>query len=334
MKTSSAKRRAPGSAHRLTWEIDVPLLTNPLMLMMMVKAFVLAGFIMWALVSFMFAVQGEWDLIGEMVPFAAAMTGGVLVIGFLATALIFRNRMRFRFTLDDDAARCDRIDRRARVTDALAIGLGTLAGKPGAVGAGLLSSASSSVHVAWSSVARITTHPSIHAIALHNVWRTTAVIYSPADRWETVLATVRDHVERAAHPTRPNPIPRLLLRTALAIVACVPLFNLPAKIDLLAPLLVLCFALASIWLLPVLAWVIPGGLAFIGYAEAVAVTKPFRSYLTGEMIRPLDIFGGDDWAMTAMAAAGVTYLLWLTWSLLTGRIVSGLAGDLTEMGDD
>lgn len=334
MTRSSEKPSATTSPTALAWEIDVPLLTNPLMLTMMFKVFVLVGFLAWGLLAFLFAMQGDWRSIGETGLFVLAITAGVLVVGFLATALIFRNRMRFRFTLDDDAATCDRIDRRARTTDALAVGLGVLAGKPGAVGAGLLSSASSRIRVAWSSVARLTTHPSMHAIGLHNVWRTTAVIYCPADRWETVLATVQTHVKRAAHPTRPNPIPRLLLRTVLAIVACVPLFDLPVKIDLFAPFLVLCFTLAAIWLLPFLAWIVLGGLGFIAYAAAISATTPFRSYITHEMIRPIDVFSDASWVATAMAIGGVAYLVWLSWSLLTGRIQSGLAADLIEMDDD
>jgi hypothetical protein len=331
MPRSSAKQ----SSTPIIWEIDVPLLTNPLVLGSTIRGFLLAGAMMWALLAFLFAVQGEWDVIGTMAIFSFGLTGVMVVVGLLGTGLVLGNRMRFRFTVDAKGATCDRIDRRAAATDRLAMLVGLLAGKPGVVGAGMLSASQATTRVAWSSVARATPHPRMHAIGLHNVWRTTAVLYCPPERFEEILATVRERIAGAARSTRRNPLPGLLVRTLLVVLACLPLFTLPVKIDLFAPIFVLCFALAAVWLVPVLAWAVFGGLGFVAYAAVVSALKPFKSWISGEMIHPYDVFFPDDWLRFGLAVAGAAYLVWLSIRLLRGRIEAGLAGDLAESeGDD
>lgn len=331
------KRSRPRSSRlntgAISWEIDVPLLGNRLIVLAVAKAFFLAAFLMWALLAFLFAVQGEWDLIATMALFVFAITAGVVAIGLLAAALIFRNRLHYRFVLDDDGATCERADRRAARVDLLAVVLGTLSGRPGVVGSGLLSAAQASIHASWGSVARVTPHPSLHALSLANVWRTTVVLYCPAERWAEILAFVVARTAGNTVPRRKNPVPRLLLRTALVIVASTPLFLLPERIDLFAPLFVLCFALASVWLLPVLAWAVFAGLLAVAVEAVLAAAKPFRSMITGEMLRAWDVFGTDDWIGYALALAGAAWLVRLGVMLLTGRVVSALAGDFAEMDD-
>jgi len=206
MPRSSAKH----SPTSITWEIGVPLLTNSLVLGPTIKGFLLAGTSMWALLAFLFAVQGKWDLIGTMAIFCFVLTGVVTIVGLLGTALVFGNRMRFRFTVDAKGATSDRIDRRAAVTDGSAMLFGLLARKPGVAGAGMLSASQATTRVAWSSVARVRPHPWMHAIGLHNVWRATAVLYCPPDRFDEILAAVRKRAEEAIPSRRRNPLPGLL----------------------------------------------------------------------------------------------------------------------------
>jgi hypothetical protein len=330
MPRSSAQH----STTPITWEIDVPLLTNPLVVGPTIKGFLIAGTMMWALLAFLFAVQGEWDLIGTMAIFSFGLTAVMVVVGLIGTVFVLGNRMRFRFTVDAKGATSDRIDRRAAATDKLAMLFGLLAGKPGAVGAGMLSASQATTRVAWSSVARVKPHPRMHAIGLHNVWRTTAVLYCPADRFDEILATVRTRTGEASPSRRRNPLPGLLLRTALVVLACLPLFTLPTKIDLFAPIFVQCFALASVWLVPQLAWAVFGGLGAVAFAAVVAAQKPFKSWITGEMIHPYDVYFPDDWLRIGLAVAGAAYLVWLGIRLLRGRVEAGLAGDLAEAEND
>jgi hypothetical protein len=317
----------------MKWERDVPILTNGLVLSSIVKVFVMAALLMIGLVGFLFAIQGDWRLIGPLATFVAMIDGGVLIIGTFAAALIYGNRLRYRFSVDDKAAVCERIDRRATIVGQLTILLGVVLGKPGAAGVGLISESTTQTSVGWSSVVRVTEHRGAHAIALRNTWRTTLILFCTPENYDAVLARVKAAHLAKAPRQRATPLPRLLLRTALVAVACIPLFKLPAPIDPFTPYFVLCFALASVWLIPLLAWVVLGGLAVIAGMAVLAGLAPYTSYITHETMRRYDIFSGDDWAIATLALLGAAYLVWLSVALLRGRVQSGLMGDLIDMED-
>ena len=325
----------PGSIHApaLKWERDVPILTNWLVLSSIVKVFVLAALLMIGLVGFLFALQGDWRLIGPLATFVAVIDGGLLVIGALAAALIYGNRLRYRFSVDDKAAECERIDRRATIVGRLTFLLGLVLGKPGAVGVGLISESTTQTSANWASVVRVTEHRGAHAIALRNTWRTTLILFCEPENYDAVLARVKAAHLAKAPRQRANPLPRLMLRTALVAAACIPLFKLPAPIDLFAPFFVLCFALASVWLIPLLAYAVLGGLTFITGTAVLAALAPYTSYITHETMRRYDIFNGDDWAIATLALLGDAYLVWLSVALLRGRVLSGLMSDLIDMED-
>jgi hypothetical protein len=317
----------------LKWERDVPILTNWLVLSSIFKVFVLAGLLMIGLIGFLFGIQGDWRLIGPLAKFVLVIDGGVLVFGTLAAALIYGNRLRYRFSVNDKAAVCERIDRRATFVGRLTILLGAVLGKPGAVGVGLISESTTQTSANWTSVVSVVEHRSAHAIALRNTWRTTLILFCTPENYDAVAARVQAAHRVKAPRRRANPLPRLMLRTALVAVACIPLFKLPAAIDLFTPFLVLCFALASVWLIPLLAWVVLGGLAFVIGAAVLAALAPYTSFITHETMRRYDIFSGDDWAIITLALLGAAYLVWLSLELLRGHIQSGLMGDLIDMED-
>lgn len=146
---------SPGTSGRLQWETDVPVLTHPLVLAGIVKTFGLAGAALWMLLSFMFLLQGDLALIPQTGLFVAALACGVMVLGGLAAALVYRNRVHVRFTIGQKGARSEMLDKRVRRVNRLAMLLGLLTGKAGAVGAGLIGEANATTNVAWASVASV-----------------------------------------------------------------------------------------------------------------------------------------------------------------------------------
>lgn len=103
-----------------------------------------------------------------------------------------------------------------------------------------------------------------------------------------------------------------LWRSAMVMVATVPLFLLPYNIavNFLAPLLVLCLALATIWRFPQLGW------AVIAMIVGIAIAALFNG-----LTLMLSLFGEGlsnpvldvaDWAMLAAALAGASYLVRLS----------------------
>lgn len=319
----------------LEWTLDVPVVTHPLMLAGYVKIFGLTALLMGALLSFLMVMTHSPDAIPAMLLLTGATTGGLFVVGLLASALIYKNRMSMRFRLDAEAAETEIIDRRARAVATATIVLGTFAGKPGAVGTGLISASDSHRRAAWRGIVSARFHPKHNAISLMNAWRTVMVLFCTPANYAEVAACVEAGMRRhpATASSKRNPVPQLLLHTTLVVAAMVPLFTLPhpVEIDLFLPLLTLCFALASLWLIPVMAWVMFGGLGLIGAHTLLMALDERRSMIDGSLYRAYAVLSGDDIAHLVAAAIGTAYLVWLGLGLLRGRIAAGLAGDMAKL---
>ncbi len=319
------------------WEIEVSILGRRTMVLGLVKMFGIAGLIMWALLVFLFAVQGEWKQIWPITQLVAMVMGGITVLTLIATVLVLGNRMRMRYRLDDDGITADVLDRRVKAAQTLAIIGGVLAGKPGAVGSGLISRSRNTEHTVWSAVARVDLHEGDHAVGLRNEWRTMMLVYCRPEEWrgvadEIAAAVARDRARRPVD-TRGNPAPMLLLLTVVTIVATIPFFVLPHEVggDVFAALLVLAFAVTSIWLLPIFAWVTWAGLAWIIGLGVYKGLLPYHSQFGGGVYPHWQLMSDDDWAILVAAGLGLLWHLWLGRRLLTGRIESALAGDEARM---
>jgi hypothetical protein len=329
----------PKDAPDLHWEMAVPLVTHPLMLAGILKAFTLAAVMMSLLLSFLMAVTGGTDTIPMMIALSFGTAGALLVVGLAASAIIYGNRMHMRFSLDQHAARAEVTDTRAKAVSIAAIALGALAGKPGAVGTGLITLSDRDRRAAWRGVVSVKYHPRFKAVSLSNAWRTVMILFCTDDNYEAVAAYVGAAVTQhpVAAAARTNPLPKLLLHTGLIILACVPLFSFdhPLKIDIFVPLLVLCFALAMLWLIPLMAYVVWAGLGYlavvIGLQLMAERTSSFRSLGN---YRAYDVLSGDDITMLVAAALGAAYLIWLSRGLMSGRIRAALAGDMADLDDD
>lgn len=326
-------KSCPSGFAPIQWEIDVPILTHPLILLSFAKVFAISGFLMWALMSFVFVVNGEYRQIVDMAALTTMIVAGLMIASALVMLAICRNHFHMRFTLGDEAAVAEMLDGRAKRANRLAIVVGVLAGKPGAVGAGLIGEAGASTRVAWPSVVSLRFYPRWGVIALRNVWRTTMLVFCSPEDYERI----REFVEaaHAAYPAkqRRNPVPALAVRTVLTLVACIPLFNLPVKIDLFAPFFTLCFALASVWLIPHLSWAVLLGLGGTAWPLLVGATAPHQPLFSQQTMSRYQVFSGDDIAMLIFAALGALYLVGQSVALLRGRWSSGLADDLMEMED-
>jgi hypothetical protein len=335
--TEAATPEAPQKGMR--WEIDVPLVTHPLMLAGYVKIFGLTGILMGIFLSFLMAVTGSLDAIPMVWMMSGGISAGLFVVGLLASALIYGNRMRMRFKLDADQAGAEIIDRRSKTVSIAAIVLGVLARKPGAVGAGLIGATDTERTAAWRGIVSAKFYPRHHAISLRNSWRTVIILFCSPANYERAAAFVRQAMTR--NPTREgartNPLPKLFLHTGLIFAAMLPFFLLdsPLKVELFAVIFTLCFALASLWLIPHLCFATFLGLGVMAAQIAASSMEQRRSMFSpGNLYRAYEVMSGDDWAQLALGGAGAAYLIWLSLGLLRGRINSGLAGDMAALEDD
>lgn len=320
----------------IAWRIDVSLLGQPSMVGMFVKVMLISAGIMGGLLAFMSIAVGNGKAVVPMLELTAISIGVISVILLFVIIVIFRNRMSMIYVLDEGGAKSAVADRRARVGANVALIAGALTGKPGLAGAGLLSNASSQQEIAWHAVRGVAYSPRWRTIKLANNWRWAMVLYCLPDNYEAVAALVRRAA--AAQPPRAakNPLPGLLLRTLIVILASLPLFALPTpvKVDAFVPLLALCFGLASVWFLPIFGWVVIGCVAFIVAQAALHGLQPYHSRVSDETFPLIGLMAGDDWIGVFIAGVGALALVWLSLALVRGRYASALACDISEMSLD
>jgi hypothetical protein len=253
--------------------------------------------------------------------------------------LVFGNRLRTRFTVSDDGVRCESLDRTARASSRAALVAGIITGRPGAAGSGLLAMTQEDQTLRWRGAFSASADAGRHTIALRNRWRTLLTVYCSAENFQAVRARVERHM--AAHGTAaraqgPSRLRAYLRDTALAVLASLPLL-LADRVygyGLLLPLLLMCFAVATVWFVRHLAWVTLLCGAGLAGAIVLAALAPRASVFSGHGTRPrYEWLSGDDWALTAAGVAGLAYLAWQAVRVLRRRVQPALEADLGDGGD-
>ena len=110
----------------LVWDMEIPLLTSRDILGGVLKAFLVALLIMGGLMTVIFGSRGDWHDIAPILGMLALVTGGLLGVTALVMALVFRNRIRVRYTLGSEGIRFELTDTTARTTNRLLLWLGIL----------------------------------------------------------------------------------------------------------------------------------------------------------------------------------------------------------------
>jgi hypothetical protein len=245
-----------------------------------------------------------------------------------------------RYTLSASGLLLETTSRAAKVSNRAAIVVGVLSGKPGVAGSGLLAASQETQEVKWRGAFRAVYRPGSHMILLKGAWRTLMLVQCTPENYAEVAEKVAGYVKRRGAEKRvaaqASPLPGYLLRSVATVIACVPLFLLADEyhLDLFMPIFILCFALATVWLLPVLAWAVLGGLAAYAVEFAVAMLEERTSmFEPGQTYLRFEVLSGDDWAfLGVVVGAGVAWLVWLSVSALRGRVGSALSSDQTDMG--
>jgi hypothetical protein len=327
------------SNRQITWDTDIPLVTNGYMLRTMLKVTLGSGVLVGALVSLMLGVQGDWSLIPSILAMFFAAGMGFFAISVLIMWLVFGNHFRVRFTVGATGVRYESLDRASKVGNRAALVVGLLAGRPGAAGSGLLAMTQENQALAWSGAFRAEFDPGAHRIAFCNRWRTLMMMYCTAENYEQVRSIVTSQMathstaERAAGK---SPLGSYLLHTTLAVLACLPLYALGDVYDygLFLPLLLMCFAIATVWFVRHLAWVVLIAVALIVVAMLEnAMSMRVSSFSLGYSYRRFEVLSGDHWALTVLAIVGMSYLLWLAISTLRAGRQPALESDLADGGE-
>jgi len=322
----------------IEWDINIPLLTNRHMLGPVCLAMLGAAVGAALLVSFPLAIEGEWEDITNVFKLFAVVGLGLFALSLLIMAFAFRNRLRVHFRIDDEGVLLRQIDRTAKAGNRAAFWAGLVLGRPGAVGAGALAISQEEQSLAWSGAFTARLEPATHSIAFRNGWRTLMRVYCPPETYGAAAAKVAAMMARegaAARVSAHSPLGRYLWRTVLVAVCTVPLFALAEEFDLsgFTPFLLLCFALATVWLIRPLALVVLGSLAWMGLELAASLGEQRESIFGGAPYLRYEVLSGDDWAALAITGLAAGVLAWQSIQTWRGRIVPALTQDWMDSGD-
>lgn len=322
-----------------SWEIDVPLWTNPLIVGATARVFAFAVIGVASMLSLIFWVQGDTDAIGSLWLAFAAVGASLFVLGLLIMALVFGNRLRCRFTIDARGILFETIDRRAQRSNRLLILLGVLLRKPQALGAGLIAASQEVQSLQWRGAFQAEFLPQRQVVILKNRWRRLMLVYASADNYATVAARIAAEIARHGTAQRVplrSPLPRYLGLSALVVVACVPLFALVEEfgISLMLPLLQLCFGLATVWLIGLFGYVLIAVDLLIAGALLLDALGVQQSWLRpAEHYTRWTVYSDQDWGLLLLAVLAMVVLAVVGWRAAHGRPMAMLMADFGDAGE-
>jgi hypothetical protein len=325
------------SREKIVWETDLRLF-SPEMFKGWSLAMVATWVVMMLILGIVFLAQGETDALADMALVFLAVVAGLWVLGFLVMAVLFRGKFRVRYTASETGILMETLDTVAKKSNRLAIVLGALSGKPGLLGAGLIGRSREAEAVEWDGAFRAVLRPERHLIVFKGPWRSLMLVQCLEDNYARVAALVEREMGRHDTAKRipgKSPLPAYLGRTALVALASFPIFALHEEYDLdvFLPLLMFCFALATVWLIPLFGWVVMGSLGLIAFTLAGRLMEAVPSYFRpGESFTRFAVMGSEDWLLLGLAGLGAAWLVRLSVGALRGRIQSALTADWGNMG--
>jgi hypothetical protein len=324
------------SREELSWECDVPLVTNPVVLRQVFVVFLLVPLIACGVLVLPLWREGSLDSLPMLLAMMFAVSGGLMIAGLLGALVLLGNRSRMSFRLTRKGVTAETIDPRVKRIGWITMVLGLLTGKPGAAGAGMLTLSHTRQSTTWRTVQKVRINGRRRMIELSNGWRTIMVLYCTPDNHEGAVRMVNAHVPKHMARQRSSPVWAALGWTLAAMIAALPAFAMdyPFEVELLPLMLLVCFAAASIWLIPLLAWVtfacsafVVSNLVWSGLEIRQSMfpdRPPFRAYESASV---------EDWLQVVVCIAGLAFLMWMSRRLLNGKLQSVLMKDMSEMGD-
>jgi hypothetical protein len=319
----------------LIWDAELKLFSGRYLVTWTV-VMVATAVLMSLILGTIFAAEGDWEALPMLLVMTGLTAAGLWVFGLIVMAILLRGRVRVRYQIDERGIRMETVDRVIGAANKAAIVVGVLSGKPGLAGAGLIAQSRQTEAVRWRGGFRAVADPEALHITVRNRWRPLMYVQCTPETYAAVEARIAAEMERHGTSTRVSgrsPLPWYLGQTALVLLACVPILMLVESHDihLLPPILVMCFALATVWLINLFGWVVLTGLLVITGNLLIELFTPRNSYFRrGETFTYFQTAGWDDLAAFGLAGLGAAWLAWLSIRAIRGRFLSLLIRDADE----
>ncbi len=317
---SPSATNAIANQKTISWESRIGLLTNPVVLRQTALTVIGAGLLMAFLLSFILAATGEFDGILPMLRVSLIVTLALGLFIALIMVVFFGNRIRVRFTVNDQGMLWETVDKRIRGANRLAIIAGAFGRSAQTAGAGAIAASREKEFVSWDEIAAVDSNPKHLQIVIRNSWRPVMLVVCNPDNFQTVTNYIAERIRPAtAESSAPRkniakPVSRALLRSLAVTAASAPLFALsePLDLDIFLPLLLYCFALATVWLLPLFGWVVICCAVILVIQFTLSGIDEFVYLYTYEQV------------LLILAYGGLIFLTWYSRGALRGKFMPPL----------
>jgi len=319
----------PKTDPSLSWEADISVLNNWRVWSDIAKIWLIVAICSIIALGIPLGAAGAWDAVGLFAIFAIVATGCLLIVGAILLAVITGNRFRLKYDFDENGVTCTVTDPRARMIGRGTFLAGLAAGSLATTSTGMVTISGEEREAFWSRIKSAKFDPRRRTIDLRGSWRSLLVVYCPAELYDKIARLVEDRISDASHSDSyqaGSSLPKLLLWSVYVVAACLPLFALPYpfEMDLLIPILLLCFAVACVWFLPPLGYFVLLGVAGAVFQIASVGVQNFGSFGYGRL-------SVDAWGLQIGAAAiGLLFLTWFAIRTIRGNGPSALYHDITE----
>lgn len=175
----------------LQWQIAVPIFRNTVILQQLGLALGLPFGLL--VVVLLLVGRGQKEMWYALGLIALLLIGTVLMV-----LLLYRGRYEVQFTLDAKGAlgcSTPRWAKRSRAVNTATVVLGALAGKPAAMGAGVLAQQGQQVFLQWSHIETVTMRPKSSTILLRSGWIQPLALFCTAPDYPAVQQFVINHIK-------------------------------------------------------------------------------------------------------------------------------------------
>lgn len=186
------------------WVYELNMLKNPTILFTVWKVLLIAFGAVWVFTLLVSAGDRDflWKGFWEITRTFAILTGVILAVGgvaYLIVAAVYGGKYCVLFRMDEEGIQHTQLDRQVKKAEAmslLTVLAGAMANRPGVVGAGLLSSARTSMNSEFSKVRKVKACPRrgviyVNMLPEHNQ------IYTEKEDFEFVLSYITERTANA-----------------------------------------------------------------------------------------------------------------------------------------
>ena len=185
------KKRGVITEENITWQIDVPIFKNPLIL----SQLGIAVGIPFGLLAVILAISTGDIMIGVYI---LLIISGLLFLTWLFMLAVYGGKYEAEFVLDNKGALCRTRSQQAkknRIVNSLTIFLGLFAKRPGAAGAGILAQSRQEVLIRWNRITKVKYMPKSRTILIKSGWFDSIALFCSEENYSVIEQVVIDQTK-------------------------------------------------------------------------------------------------------------------------------------------